>query len=50
MIPSKKPTAKNDDGLVPKNSRDNRTSIELFSAAVYQWKEPLIQIAHALAS
>jgi hypothetical protein len=34
MIPSKKPTTENDYGLVPKNSRDNKTPLELFLAGV----------------
>jgi hypothetical protein len=39
---SKKRTAENDDGLLRKDSRDNKTAIELFLAWVRGW-EPRIQ-------
>ena len=38
VIPSNKPTAELDDGLVSKNSRDNKTAIELFIAGVRAWE------------
>ncbi len=37
----KKPTAGNDDGLVLKNSRGNKTPLELFLAGVRGWEAGL---------
>jgi hypothetical protein len=37
LIPRKKPTANNDDGLMSKNSRGDWTAIELFVAGVRGW-------------
>jgi hypothetical protein len=38
LIPRKKPTAKNDDGLMSKNSRGDWTPLELFIAGVRGWE------------
>jgi hypothetical protein len=41
LIPTKQPTAKTDGGLMPENSRDNRTAIELFVAGIFGWEAGL---------
>ena len=49
-IPSKKPTAENDDGLGWKDSRGDKTAIELFRHGVRDGAGPLIQATEALAT
>lgn len=43
-IPTKKPTAGNDDGLVLKKSRGERTPLELFLAGIRSWEARLRRI------
>ena len=43
VIPRKKPTAKNDDGLMSKNSRGDWTPLELFIAGVRGWEAGMRQ-------
>ena len=38
------------EGLIRKNSRGDRTSIELFSGSLRNWTKSLISIVQALAS
>jgi hypothetical protein len=40
LIPRKKPTAKNDDGLMSKNSRGDWTRLELFVEGVRLFWDP----------
>jgi hypothetical protein len=50
VISGKKPTAQNDDGLVRKNTRGDRTPSELFLADVHSLPADLIRAAKALAT
>jgi hypothetical protein len=47
VIPSKKPTAENDDGLCLKNSREFRGPVELFLAAVAEWDGDVVRLVMA---
>ena len=38
LIPTKQPTAKTDGGLMPENSRGDKTRLELFVAGVRGWE------------
>ena len=38
LIPTKQPTAKTDGGLMPENSRGDRTAIELFLGGLVVWE------------
>jgi hypothetical protein len=44
LIPRKKPTARNDDGLLSENSRGDRTPLELFLAGIHGWEAWLRRI------
>ena len=47
VIPSKKPTAENDDGLVTKDSRVFRRRLELFVASVAEWESDVVRMVMA---
>jgi hypothetical protein len=47
LIPSKKPTAENDDGLVSKDSREFRGPVELFLASVAEWEGDVVRLVMA---
>jgi hypothetical protein len=47
VIPIKKPTAENDDGLVWKDSREFRRRLELFLASVAQWDGDVVRLVLA---
>ena len=46
-IPSKKPTAENDDGLCWKDSREFRGPVELFMASVAEWGGDVVRLVMA---
>jgi hypothetical protein len=47
LISRKKPTTENDDGLLPKVSRGNRSPVELFLASVANWDAKVIRLVQA---
>ena len=50
LIPTKQPTAKTDGGLMPENSRGNRTPLELFCAGMNEIQSLDLLTCHRIRS